>query len=118
MEKRLVCIVCPSGCVMTACRGPDGISVAGNNCKRGAEHAVSEMTDPRRTVTAVVRSNSERLPFVPVRTDTPLPKNLVFKLLRRLYAMELTVPVRLNDVIIHNFEGSGVNVKTTRTAEL
>ena len=50
MTKELVCIVCPRSCRMTITSDGDELVVTGNTCKRGKEFAVSEMTDPRRTV--------------------------------------------------------------------
>ena len=56
MTKELVCIVCPRSCRMTITSDGDELVVTGNTCKRGKEFAVSEMTDPRRTVCTTVRT--------------------------------------------------------------
>lgn len=45
---------------MTITSDGDELVVTGNTCKRGKEFAVSEMTDPRRTVCTTVRT---ALPF-------------------------------------------------------
>ena len=60
MTKELVCIVCPRSCRMTITSDGDELVVTGNTCKRGKEFAVSEMTDPRRTVCT---NGAHRLPF-------------------------------------------------------
>ena len=53
MEKRnLTCIGCPMGCaLLVEMNGKEIISVTGNTCKKGAEYAVKEVTDPTRIVT-------------------------------------------------------------------
>lgn len=50
MEKRnLTCIGCPMGCaLLVEMNGKEIISVTGNTCKKGAEYAVKEVTDPTR----------------------------------------------------------------------
>ena len=52
MEKRnLTCIGCPMGCaLLVEMDGKEIISVTGNTCKKGAEYAVKEVTDPTRIV--------------------------------------------------------------------
>ena len=57
MEKRnLTCIGCPMGCaLLVEMNGKEIISVTGNTCKKGAEYAVKEVTDPTRIVTTTVR---------------------------------------------------------------
>ncbi|HBE02676.1 MAG: hypothetical protein A2096_05940 [Spirochaetes bacterium GWF1_41_5] len=118
-EITFTCIVCPQGCHLTACRNSDtaGWSVQGNRCVRGRDYAVSEMTEPRRTVTAVVRTDSVYLPYAPVRTDQPLRREMVFQLLEAVYALKVKSPFRAGDVIIKDFKGTGVNVLLTRTDE-
>ena len=116
-EKTFTCIVCPAGCRLTA--RLDEVSkewrVEGNKCDRGRLYGISEMTDPKRTVTAVVRTDSERLPFAPVRTDKPIKRDLVFRLLKKIYSLEVKAPFKSGDVLLRDFEGSGVNVVLTRT---
>ncbi len=116
-EKSFTCIVCPAGCRLTA-RLADASSewtVEGNKCDRGRLYAISEMTAPTRTVTAVVRTSSEALPYAPVRTDKPIARDLVFRLLDAIYSVEVEAPFKSGDVVIRDFEGSGVNVVLARS---
>lgn len=115
--KTFTCIVCPAGCRLSVSKDGNGWTVEGNKCERGRAYAVSEMSDPRRTVTAVVRTDSKTLHFAPLRTTAPIPKNMVFKLLKEIYAMEAKIPFKERDVLIKNFDGSGVDVIFTRGAE-
>ena len=70
MEKRnLTCIGCPMGCaLLVEMDGKEIISVTGNTCKKGAEYAVKEVTDPTRIVTTTVRVKNGSMPVVSVKT--------------------------------------------------
>jgi CxxC motif-containing protein len=74
------------------------------------DYAVAEMTAPVRTVTAVVRTASARMPYAPARTDKPIDRELVFPLLAAIYASEAGASFKRGDTLIENFKGSGVNV--------
>ena len=117
MKRELICIVCPSGCHLDVTARSDGtVEVAGNNCARGEEYACQEVLDPRRVVTAVVRTTSKRLPYLPVRSSSPVPKALIPRLLRELYRIELTVPTRCGAPVLRDVFGSGIDVVATRSA--
>ena len=111
MKKELICISCPTGCHLTAGKDENGAwQITGNRCPRGKEYGISELTDPRRVVTATVASDSELMPRIPVRTDKALPKKHIAALLNRLYTMQVKVPVKSGDVLIEDIENSKVCV--------
>lgn len=112
LEKHLICISCPIGCELSAGLESDDSTwkITGNRCPRGEAYALAELTDPRRVVTAVVRSNSPVQPLLPVRTDQPLPKRFIDRLLNHLYTLTVKTPVKCGDVLIDNVENSGVRV--------
>jgi len=112
MEKHLICISCPVGCHLTATRTGDSgeWAISGNRCPRGAIYAQSELSDPRRVVTATVASDSAAMPRLPVRTSQPLPKRHIDALLNRLYRINVNVPVKHGDVLLSNVEDTGVDV--------
>ena len=116
-ERTFTCIVCPAGCRLTARldEASGEWTVEGNKCDRGRLYAFSEMTDPKRTVTAVVRTDSEALPYAPVRTDKPIARDLVLRLLDAIYSIEVKGPFKSGDSVLRDFEGSGVNVVLTRS---
>lgn len=113
-----ICIGCPAGCHLTIWRLDSGdFEVSGNTCPRGRTYAVSEMTDPRRIVTACVPVNSPDVPCLPVKTSAPLPMKLIPDLLKQIYAMRLDIPVSAGTVLIRDFAGSKVDVVLTRGTE-
>lgn len=114
MTRELTCICCPKGCTLHVSGEGEDLQVTGNACPRGESYAREEVAQPLRIVTAVVATDSEDVPFVPVRTDRPLPREQVFPLLRALYAMRLSTPLAAGSRILENFKDSGVHVITSR----
>lgn len=116
----MTCIVCPRGCRLEVGDAGDGFPVTGNGCPRGEKYARDEMTRPTRTVTATVRCvpaecADENLPRrVPVRTAGRVPKDLALPLARELAAMTVALPVRAGDVLVDDWNGTGVAIVFTR----
>ena len=80
-KKELVCVSCPIGCSITVELSDSGevLSVTGNTCKRGDAYARAECTHPERMVTSTVKVEGGRLPVVPVKTSSPIPKEKIFE---------------------------------------
>ena len=116
MKKELICISCPRGCHLSAEYGEDQkITVTGNVCPRGKVYAVQELTDPRRTVTAVMKTDDPAMPYIAVRTDAPFPKNAIASLLNRLYKKTVHLPVSRGEIIWEDVDGSGINIVSSET---
>ena len=112
----MVCIACPVGCRLDV-RPTDGgeAVVTGNRCPKGEGYGREELAAPKRTVTAVVRTDSGDFPCVPVRTDRPLPRERTRELLAELCRMEVTLPVAAGAVLLPDWKGTGVSVRVTRS---
>ena len=107
MERELICIVCPKGCRLKAViDGEKVISVTGNTCKRGAEYAVSECTDPRRSVTTTV--TCDNMQKLPVKTEGTVRKEDVIKCVKALRSVVVKTPVKIGDVIADNVCGTRI----------
>ncbi len=117
MKKELICISCPQGCRLAV--DFDEISgnciVSGNSCPRGAVYAKQELTDPRRVVTAVMKTDDPENPLIPVRTDKPYPRAEIPALLNRLYQMSVKTPVKCGESVWENIDGTGINIIATET---
>ena len=112
----MICIACPLGCRLTiVSTGSIEVSVSGNRCPKGEVYAREELLAPRRTVTAVVRTDSPAFPYAPVRTDSPLPRGLADGLLQLLYSRIVALPVRMGATLIADVDGTGVKVIFTRS---
>lgn len=115
MKKKLICISCPVGCHLTITSEGKKISVSGNQCVRGKIYGKEEMLSPRRIVTAVVKIKSRKHSYIPVKTNKPLLKEKIKPLLRKLYSMDVELPVKSGDAIIKNYNNTGVNIVFTRS---
>ena len=111
--RELTCIVCPRGCTLTATLDDSGapISVTGNASKRGVTYANDECTNPRRTVTSTVRCKSGGV--AAVKTESTIPKGLVFDAMKEINKVVAPDDVTVGDVVIENVCGTGVNVVVT-----
>lgn len=102
MIKILTCIECPMGCEITVNLGDDGKvqSVSGNGCPRGKAYAENEVICPKRVVTSTVRSVSGEM--IPVKTDKPVRKEVMFEVMQKINAFVCPEKVCLGDVLIEN----------------
>jgi len=117
MTRELTCISCPIGCALRVEyeSNGDAVTVTGNRCDRGRIYATEEILAPKRTVTATVALESGDFPRLPVKTDAPLPKELIPGLLAELYRLTVVAPVARGDTVLADYRGTGVRVVSTRT---
>lgn len=105
--KNLTCIVCPVGCSLEVTID-DGkvVSVTGNTCKRGEDYAISECTNPVRTVTTTIKTTEGVC--VPVKTSKPIPKGEMLTLMKLIANVNISLPIKIGDVIIKDVYGADV----------
>lgn len=117
MTREMVCIVCPMGCrlTVTATEDDTGLSVIGNQCKRGEAYAIEEMTNPTRMLPTTMVIRGGLLKRLPVRTEKPIPKELIFEAMKKIDEVIVEAPVKRGDVVIRNLLGTGVNVIASRS---
>jgi len=120
----LTCIVCPIGCALEADDNSalDDMPVTGNKCARGVNYAREEIRAPKRVVTATVKilgmqSGGENCSVhrAPVKTSSPCLREKIPALLEDIYKVQITLPVKLGDVVIKNWQGEGIDIIATRT---
>lgn len=111
--KELTCIVCPNGCTLFADETGDGIRVTGNQCRRGEEFAIAELTHPMRTIASTVRTVFSEMPVVPVRVSGEIPKERIFDVMRKINEVVLDTRMSRGDVVIPDVLGLGVDVILT-----
>ena len=112
MIKNYTCIVCPMGCsVDVEIENDKIISVKGNTCKRGEEYVKAEITNPVRTITTTVKTEDGRV--VSVKTSKPVPKKMMFDLMKEINSVKTGLQIKPGDVIIENVAGSGSNIVAT-----
>ena len=111
--KQLVCIVCPRGCTMTLEGEGKDVKVSGNSCKRGAEFAVSEMTEPKRTICTTVKTAFPDIPVLPVRVSKEIPKDRIFDVMAEINKVTVKKKVKRGEVIIKDVSGLGADIIAT-----
>ncbi|MDK2870812.1 MAG: hypothetical protein PWQ16_164 [bacterium] len=118
-KHNITCIVCPIGCEMEVeTKGENGevLSIKGNRCPKGKDYAIQEVTSPKRIVMSVVNVNGSIFPTVSVKTNKPVPKKLIPKVMEELSRIELNAPIGVGDVIIRNVAGTDADIVATRPA--
>jgi len=111
--KELVCIVCPRSCKLQITHVDGALQVRGNTCKRGYDFAVSEMTDPRRTICTTVQTSFPEVPVLPVRVSSEIPKDRIFDVMREINRTVVRTRIGRGDIVIENVLGLGANVIAT-----
>lgn len=113
----MICIVCPIGCRLTLRESSDlkgTYNVSGNKCPRGHEYGIIEMTHPTRMLTSTVVIDEATLNRVPVRTDKPIPKDLIAECMDIINGINLEAPVKMGDIVIKDLLNTGVNIVMSR----
>ncbi len=112
-ERNLTCIVCPRGCALTVKFDGSGKieDVCGYVCKRGLEYAQTECTHPKRTVTSTVKCECGKV--LPVKTSAPIPKELVFDVMREINSAVVKKGSSIGDVVIANVLDTGADIIIT-----
>ena len=117
MKKKIICVECPKGCVLSIDLQNDEVKdIIGNECPKGQDYAVSEIKNPMRILTTSVLTQGLLLKMVPVRTDKPIPKNKLSVAINEVKKIRLCNPVTSGDVIVKNFLGLDVNLIATRNS--
>ena len=113
MEKQLTCIICPKGCSIKVEMNEGVITnIEGNTCKRGYDYAYSEVTNPVRTITSTIKLENGKM--LPVKTDKPIPKELIFRCMEEINKTTAKLPVKIGDILIENILETGSNVVATK----
>ena len=96
MKKEIICTVCPMGCRIT-------VEGEGENIT----------CHPVRILTTTVKTNSEKTPLVPVRSEKPLPKEKIMDCMEVIRKQEAKTPIAAYDVIVENICDTGINIVAT-----
>ena len=117
-KREMVCVSCPMGCAITVELDDNNevISVTGNTCPRGDKYSRQECTNPERMLTSTVKVEGGRLPVVPVKSASPIPKEMLFDAMKEVNKVTLKAPVTFGDVAVKNILGTGIDIVVTNEA--
>ena len=117
-KREMVCVSCPMGCAITVELDDNNevISVTGNTCPRGDKYARQECTHPERMLISTVKVEGGRLPVVPVKSASPIPKEMLFDAMKEVNKVTLKAPVTFGDVAVKDILGTGIDIVVTNEA--
>jgi len=114
-KRNITCIVCPQGCNLEVWYNNDVISeIKGYTCKRGLDYGWAESTNPTRMLTTTVRIEGGELPVMPVKSEKPIPKELLLESMDIINKIKLKAPIKSGEVILENILDTGVSIVATR----
>lgn len=113
-SKEIRCIVCPTGCLVHVENINGELIIEGHSCKRGEEYAREEFIAPKRILTTTMRVENGFLPLIPVRSDTPIPKEKLQETLKEIAKTKVKAPLKMGDVLIKKVLGLDVNIIASR----
>lgn len=114
--REMTCIICPRGCSLKVeLEDKKVLGVSGNACKRGVDYAVAECTCPTRTLTTTVATESGEV--LAVKTNKPIPKELLFACMDVINAYVAPNDLRLGDKVIENLLDTGADLVVTSYVE-
>lgn len=117
-NRDITCVVCPWGCnIKVTLQECNVIEIRGNRCSRGADYASQECVSPMRNFTSVVRVEKGLLQMAPVKTDKPIPKEMLRACILEINKYHIHPPVKVGDVIIENILDTGSNIIATRNID-
>ncbi|MBQ7234717.1 MAG: DUF1667 domain-containing protein [Kiritimatiellae bacterium] len=110
---KMICINCPKGCELDVTQAADGtVTVTGHTCPKGEAYGKSELVNPTRMVTGLVRVAGMRKPL-PVKTKSAVPKGKIDAVLFAMHQATVQLPVKIGDVIIPDVADTGVDLVAT-----
>ena len=112
--KEFTCIICPRGCLLKI---DDNMNVTGNTCPRGKDYAISELTNPVRTITSSVRVNNREDLLASVKTSGSIPKGKIFDVMEEINKLSVSAPTRIGDVVAKDILGLGVDILITKNID-
>lgn len=112
--KDIRCIICPTGCLVHVENVNGELIIEGHSCKRGEEYAREEFIAPKRILTTTMQVESGFLPLVPVRSDKPIPKDLLEGTLNEIAKTKIKAPIKMGDILIENVLDLDINIIASR----
>jgi CxxC motif-containing protein len=113
--KEIICINCPLACriKLTVDNSDKVIEITDYQCKVGKAYAEQEYKSPQRVLTATVKTEGSVRRLLPVRTNKPIPKDMLGDCMSALVDVKVRPVLTIGDIIVPNILGTGVDVVCT-----
>jgi CxxC motif-containing protein len=112
--SEIICVTCPKGCTLRVKHEGKEVLEVMDGCRRGKDYAICELNDPRRMVASTVKVKDGLHPLVPVYTRQAFPKPMIPELARALRQVEVKAPVKINQVVLADALGTGIDIVASR----
>lgn len=109
----ITCILCPNSCELDVVEKNNKLEIIGYLCLKGKDFAIAEFKNPHRTVCSTVKTKFKDFPRLPVKTDSPIPKNYIFKVMNEINKYKLNNRIKIGDVLIKNIAKTNTNLIST-----
>jgi CxxC motif-containing protein len=114
-SHNFTCIQCPLSCQIELIEEEGKIlEVKDNLCKLGEKYAIAEFTNPVRILTTTAYIQRGILPMLPIRSEKPIPKNLMMQCMKELAKIRVTAPIKCGDIVCENILNTGINIIASR----
>jgi CxxC motif-containing protein len=115
MVHEIICIGCPLACRVKLTVDDTGAisEIAEYQCKIGKEYAENEYKSPQRVLTATVKTEGSVRPLLPVRTDKPVPKDMIRDCMSALTDVRAKPALTIGSIVVQNILGTGVDLVCT-----
>jgi CxxC motif-containing protein len=111
MTGEFVCIICPTGCVLTAKKQDSVLEVEGNQCEQGIAFAEQEANNPQRILTTTIKLTTGEL--LPVRSNGTVKRDELRELVRYLRSVSVAPPIEIGQVIAAALGANCVDIIAT-----
>ncbi len=112
-SRNMICIMCPNGCEISAKWGEKEIQIDGYLCEKGKKFAENEIKNPQRILTTTMKVENGKRPLVSVRSDRPVCKDELCKLVTELNSITVDSPIACGTVIKREVGRNRVNIIAT-----
>lgn len=111
-SHEIICIECPMACPVQLDVDDTGtvIKVTGQQCKRGKLYSIQEYGAPMRTLTATIVTEGSDHALLPVRSNKPIPKDMLRECMSLLSEVRVRPVVRIGDTLIKDISGTGADI--------
>jgi len=93
------------------------VEVENAECGRGKDYGVQEVKSPVRDFFTTVRVKGGRMPLVSVRSNKPVPKDMLRPCALEMARIVVSAPIRLGDIIVKNILNLGIDIVATKDIE-
>jgi CxxC motif-containing protein len=88
----------------------DDYHVKNNECSKGRDYAISELTNPVRHVTSTIAIDGNLAHRLPVRTNSLVPKGKIFAVMNEIKQVKIKNPVYAGQILIKNVAGTEADI--------